>query len=759
MKNSLSNYQSFTRSPVRRSSLIRLAIIIITSSLVYAGAVVVFVPLLRFTPPGWFETVLYSIFLVALLFYVLYSSLVQPLGEAKEAMERTNLELAATNLELEMSNLQTKEMAVKAESANRAKSEFLANMSHEIRTPLNSIIGMVDIVLDMDLGSEQKKFLRMAMSSSYSLLDIINDILDFSKIESGKMQLERTGFNLTDTIHGICNTLSHRAHEKGLEFLLDIDPNVPVNLVGDPTKLRQIMVNLVGNAIKFTDEGEIELSIALDDESKGAAVLHIFVRDTGIGIPDDKRVVILDSFTQADGSTTRKFGGTGLGLAISKSLVEMMNGRLWIDSKEGKGSTFHFTSVFELQSGPQQVRDNSHLDLEGLSALIIDDNVSNRIILEKTIKSWGMVSTAVASGEEGIRAAILAKESGEPYDLILLDYIMPEMDGESVARELRSKGIGDIPIIMLTSSEGPKNHREVGINTCIMKPVTPSDLMDVILTFIFGFETDQTDATLVDEDDSILSTGSLNILLAEDNEVNQMVEKEMLKRHGLEPVLVENGLEAVEKFKEGDFDIILMDVQMPRMSGIEATKAIRDIEKSTGEHVTIIALTAHAMKGDKERFIGIGMDGYISKPIRNDEFIKVIRGYAPSVDTEGKVSEEVRKTDSNVLDIDSLLELVSGDKSVVSKVLSIYGKKLPGKVMALEEAIDASDFSEIKAIAHDLKGSSASITAKNVQKAAAELESATLTEDINVVRTLMSGLKGELKRLEGTLKEYMGEAT
>ena len=677
------------------------------------------------------------------------------LSKSKDAMELANLELAATNLELEMSNLQTKEMAVEAEAANRAKSEFLANMSHEIRTPLNSIIGMVDLVLDMDPGPGQKKFLKMAMSSSYSLLDIINDILDFSKIEAGKMQLENTGFNLIDTIHGLCDTLSHRAHEKGIEFLLDIDPDVPVNLVGDPTKLRQVMVNLVGNAIKFTDEGEIELSIGVDDESDGVARLHIFVRDTGMGIPEEKKDVILESFTQADGSTTRKFGGTGLGLAISKSLVEMMGGELWIESKMDEGSTFHFTSAFELQSVPQPVPSINVQDLKGMSVLIIDDNESNRIILEKTIKPWGMVATDVASGEEGIREAMDAKGLGKPYDLILLDYLMPGMDGESVARELRSRGIKDTPIIMLTSAEGPMNYREVGINTCLMKPVTPSDLMDAIMTIISAFEGDETDLAPANDNAPVYPLGSIKILLAEDNEVNQIVETEMLKKHGLEPVLAENGLQAVEKFEEGDFNLILMDVQMPEMSGVEATRKIREIEKSTGGHITIIALTAHAMKGDRERFLGIGMDGYISKPIRNNEFIEVIRECMPTVDTEGVKSEDDVETDSNVLDVGSLMELVSGDRDVVDEVLTIYSKKLPGKVKALEGAIDASDLGEIKAIAHDLKGSSASITAKNVQNAAAELESATQAEDMDAVRTSMGELKGELDRLEGTLKGYL----
>ncbi|MDY6960125.1 MAG: response regulator, partial [Halobacteriota archaeon] len=371
-----------------------------------------------------------------------------------------------------------------------------------------------------------------------------------------------------------------------------------------------------------------------------------------------------------------------------------MDGRLWIESRVGEGSIFHFTSAFELQSEPQPVRNINVSDLEGMSVLIIDDNLSNRLILEKTVNTWGMVATAVASGEEGIREAMDAKESESPYELILLDYIMPEMDGESVARELRRRGIRDVPILMLTSSEGPRNYKEVGINTCIMKPVTPSDLMDAILTFTSDIEISQSDNTPVDQDNHVYPLGSIKILLAEDNEVNQIVEKEMLKRHGLEAVLAENGLEAVEKFKEGDFDLILMDVQMPKMSGIEATRKIREIEEATGGHITIIALTAHAMKGDKERFLGIGMDGYVSKPIRSDEFIEVIRECMPAVDAASDTSEGTIKTDSNVIDIDALLELVSGDKDVVNKVLTIYINKLPGKVRALEGSINDSDFSE-----------------------------------------------------------------
>ena len=682
----------------------------------------------------------------------------EELKRSKEAVEKANLELASTNLELEMTILQLKEMAIEAEVANHTKSEFLTNVSHEIRTPLNSIIGMIDLVLESNLDSEQKKFLGMSKSSAYSLLDIINDILDFSKIESGKMNLEHVNFNLTEIIDSLISPLSYRAHKKGLELLVDIDPEVPINLIGDPTRFRQVIVNLIGNSIKFTEEGEIELHVGVDKLTSRRARLHVFIRDTGIGVSEEKKKIIFDSFTQADGSTTRKYGGTGLGLTISEKLLELMYGEIWVESEVGKGSIFHFTAEFDLQIGHQPISAVVGDDLEGLSVLVVDDNTSNRIILNKTLELWGMTTREAASGTEGFKAIMDAQRSKNPFDLIILDYLMPEMDGIDVARSLQKEGITDIPIIMLTSAEvGFEGHKDLGICKCLMKPVTPPVLADAIFNIISGIKLEDKQDTAISAKIPKEELKGLKVLLAEDNEVNQILETEILKRRGLEPVLVENGLQAIEKFKEEDFDLILMDVQMPEMGGTEATVEIRKIEKTTGGHIPIIALTAHAMKGDRERFLSSGMDDYVSKPLREDELIDVICRCIELKDTcEGDLSKDGEVDKKVILDLDELLDRVLGDQELANRVIETFQNNIPKRLKDLDNAIANEDFTRIKEIAHDLKGSSGNISAEGVKKASVELEKAALEKSFDNVEICIGKLEEELKRLEGFIDAHVG---
>ncbi|MCP3875325.1 MAG: response regulator, partial [Desulfobacteraceae bacterium] len=692
------------------------------------------------------------------LFFIRYTGKIETsIYNNYQALQSANLAIDKTNTELEMAIERSNQLAIEAEMGNVAKSEFLANMSHEIRTPMNGIIGMANLILGTKLDSEQREFVRVIQSSSESLLNIINDILDYSKIEAGKIELETIDFDLRVTIEKLNDLVAVQAQSKGLEYVTMIHHDVPLQLKGDPGRLRQILINLVGNAVKFTQKGEVSIDIAVKEDDTSKVMILFTVKDTGVGIPQESIGKLFESFSQADSSTTREYGGTGLGLTISKQLCELMGGEIGIRSKEGEGSQFGFTVVFEKQSDAKEKEFILPGKIKGRRFLIVDENKTNRYVLKEQLKVWGCKYDAAPDSDQALIKLKKALFEKDRFDVVLIDMQMPKMDGENLGKRIKQNpDLNDTILVMMTSmgAKGDtKRFEEIGFSAYLSKPIKQSYLYDCLAT-IFS-----PDAGTLKKENKIITQYTISetrnlkykILMADDNVINLKVALATLKRLGYKADTVSDGKQAVSTLEKKQYDIVLMDCQMPEMDGFKATKLIRSPDSNVkNHHIPIIALTADSTKEAKEKCLTAGMDDYMAKPFTPELLSEKLKKWLPNQNGNG--DDKILSPGSNFLTEDNLdwagfLDRVMGDEDLAIEIFNEFLIETLKKIKTIITAIDEKNIEAVNNEVHILKGSSANVGAIAVQKIASKIETSNVN-DLSITRNHVKALEKELVRLK-----------